>query len=236
MVGLAGEGQNFDGNGPYVRFQPGGGAQTISTGKYGGSAGDTLFGNAIGPPLGTRPEVPVASGRRTTRHACYKNQKLPDLNGPAARSAPAARPCAAGVGHAADANAHEVRARAAADLRPRRAASPQQPSKTSDSSPPTERPAQGRDAMRRDPQALRDFVGRHRADPASRWSSAATSSPTSASTCPTGCRSSAPTSSRSRPSSPPRRRSRRARARRSTSPACRSARSRRSSSRTAARW
>ena len=25
LVGLAGEGQNFDGNGQYVRFQPGGG-------------------------------------------------------------------------------------------------------------------------------------------------------------------------------------------------------------------
>ena len=33
MVGLAGEGQNFDGNGSYVRFQTGGGTQTVSSGK-----------------------------------------------------------------------------------------------------------------------------------------------------------------------------------------------------------
>jgi phospholipid/cholesterol/gamma-HCH transport system substrate-binding protein len=39
MVGLAGESQNFDGNGHYVRFAVGGGAETISTGKYGGNAG-----------------------------------------------------------------------------------------------------------------------------------------------------------------------------------------------------
>ena len=32
MVGLAGEGQNFDGNGMYVRFQTGGGAQQVSLG------------------------------------------------------------------------------------------------------------------------------------------------------------------------------------------------------------
>ena len=58
MVGLAGEGQNFDGNGMYVRFQPGGGDQTISTGKVGGSAGDPLFGNVVAKPLGTRPKYP----------------------------------------------------------------------------------------------------------------------------------------------------------------------------------
>ena len=33
MVGLAGEGQNFDGNGMYVRFQTGGGSQAVSLGS-----------------------------------------------------------------------------------------------------------------------------------------------------------------------------------------------------------
>ena len=33
LVGLAGEGQNFDGNGMYVRFQTGGGTHTVSLGK-----------------------------------------------------------------------------------------------------------------------------------------------------------------------------------------------------------
>ena len=35
LVGLAGEGQNFDGNGMYVRFQTGGGSQTVSLGDAG---------------------------------------------------------------------------------------------------------------------------------------------------------------------------------------------------------
>ena len=87
MVGLAGEGQNFDGNGLYVRFQPGGGDQTVSTGAYGGAVGDP--DNAAGRVQSLQP------GRQADRHAarlpgrcaavppnrpCYKN-KIPDLNG-----------------------------------------------------------------------------------------------------------------------------------------------------------
>jgi phospholipid/cholesterol/gamma-HCH transport system substrate-binding protein len=82
MVGLAGEGQNFDGNGMYVRFQPGGGDQTISTGKIGPLTGDTLFANAVAKPLGTRPAFP---GKRTPYKPdvpCYTNQ-IPDVNGAA---------------------------------------------------------------------------------------------------------------------------------------------------------
>jgi phospholipid/cholesterol/gamma-HCH transport system substrate-binding protein len=82
MVGLAGEGQNFDGNGMYVRFQPGGGDQTISTGKVGPFTGDTLFANAVAKPLGTRPAF---TGHRTPYKPdvpCYTN-KIPDLNGAA---------------------------------------------------------------------------------------------------------------------------------------------------------
>jgi phospholipid/cholesterol/gamma-HCH transport system substrate-binding protein len=82
MVGLAGEGQNFDGNGMYVRFQPGGGDQTVSTGKIGPLSNDTLYGNAVAKPLGTRPAF---TGRRTPYKPdvpCYTN-KIPDLNGAA---------------------------------------------------------------------------------------------------------------------------------------------------------
>ncbi|MCW3040309.1 MAG: hypothetical protein JWM31_2214, partial [Solirubrobacterales bacterium] len=57
MVGLAGESQNFDGNGPYVRFQTGGGDQSISTGT-GGSLTEPLFANVSQSPLGTRPAYP----------------------------------------------------------------------------------------------------------------------------------------------------------------------------------
>jgi phospholipid/cholesterol/gamma-HCH transport system substrate-binding protein len=89
MVGLASEGQNFNGNGPYVRFQPGGGDQTVSTGKTGGS-----FGNQTGPvqlfnpatqPLGTLPRYPSLRPPYVANVPCYKN-KLPDLNG--AKSGP----------------------------------------------------------------------------------------------------------------------------------------------------
>ncbi|MDX6686365.1 MAG: phospholipid/cholesterol/gamma-HCH transport system substrate-binding protein [Baekduia sp.] len=80
MVGLAGEAQNFDGNGHYVRFAVGGGSQTLSTGKYGGNAGEKLYSNVNEPPLGTRPAYP---GKRSPYNhtALCKDQQLPDLNG-----------------------------------------------------------------------------------------------------------------------------------------------------------
>jgi phospholipid/cholesterol/gamma-HCH transport system substrate-binding protein len=91
MVGLAGEGQNFDGNGPYVRFQTGGGSQTISTGDYGGSVGDNsavgdvLFANPGAKPLGTRPAYPRLRPPYNPKTPCYTN-RLPDLN--SARTGP----------------------------------------------------------------------------------------------------------------------------------------------------
>jgi phospholipid/cholesterol/gamma-HCH transport system substrate-binding protein len=95
MVGLAGESQNFDGNGHYVRFAVGGGDQTIRTGKYGGAnaatAGTQLFGRVNDPPLGTRPAYPGKRPPYNATAAC-KDQKLPDLNsaktGPADGSTP----------------------------------------------------------------------------------------------------------------------------------------------------
>jgi ABC-type transporter Mla subunit MlaD len=81
MVGLAGEGQNFDGNGMYVRFQPGGGDQTVSIAGPGGAA-DKAFANAVATPLGTRPAF---SGKRPPYRSdvpCYTNT-LPNLNGAA---------------------------------------------------------------------------------------------------------------------------------------------------------
>jgi phospholipid/cholesterol/gamma-HCH transport system substrate-binding protein len=78
MVGLAGESQNFDGNGPYVRFQTGGGDQSISTGKIGGNAGEQLFGRG-NTPLGTRPAFPQARPPHVSDQPC-KDQRIPDLN------------------------------------------------------------------------------------------------------------------------------------------------------------
>jgi len=100
MVGLAGEGQNFDGNGPYVRFQTGGGSGTISTGDVGGAVGDNsavgsvLYANPASQPLGTRPAYPKLRPPYRPDVPCYTN-KIPDLSsaayGPADGSAPGAR-------------------------------------------------------------------------------------------------------------------------------------------------
>ncbi len=78
MVGLAGESQNFDGNGPYVRFQTGGGDQSISTGT-GGSLTEPLFANTSSSPLGTRPAFPGKRPPYRPDVPC-KTQGIPDLN------------------------------------------------------------------------------------------------------------------------------------------------------------
>jgi phospholipid/cholesterol/gamma-HCH transport system substrate-binding protein len=81
LVGLSGEGQNFDGNGMYVRFQTGGGTQTISLGKS--SAGTPeQFGNLVSAPLGNRPYNPGKRPPVRTDKPCYQ-QQIPDLSGPA---------------------------------------------------------------------------------------------------------------------------------------------------------
>jgi hypothetical protein len=82
MVGLAGEGQNFDGNGMYVRFQTGGGSQSVSLGT-GNKGNPPQFGALPTPPLGNRPRYPGKVPPYKPDAPCYK-QKLPDLNGPAA--------------------------------------------------------------------------------------------------------------------------------------------------------
>jgi phospholipid/cholesterol/gamma-HCH transport system substrate-binding protein len=87
LVGLSGEGQNFDGNGMYVRFQTGGGAETLSLGSASSNTGE-LFGNAIAVPLGNRPFYPGTKPPYRPKEQCYR-QTPPNLNGPAAaKSAP----------------------------------------------------------------------------------------------------------------------------------------------------
>ena len=81
MVGLAGEGQNVDGNGQYVRFQPGGGDQTVSLGKASPNVG-ALFGNAVAKPLGTRPRFPGKRPPYQPNVPCY-TQPVPNLDGAA---------------------------------------------------------------------------------------------------------------------------------------------------------
>ena len=86
MVSLASEGQNFDGNGNYVRFQVGGGSQTVSTGKT-SAGGDALFGNAVAKPIGTRPKYPGKRPPYNSSVPCYKS-KIPNVNGPAGAGGP----------------------------------------------------------------------------------------------------------------------------------------------------
>ena len=86
MVGLAGESQNFDGNGQYVRFQPSGGPKTVSIGTSKLSGAETLA-NVPSTPLGTRPRLPDKRPPYRPDVPCYTN-KLPDVNGPAAATGP----------------------------------------------------------------------------------------------------------------------------------------------------
>jgi phospholipid/cholesterol/gamma-HCH transport system substrate-binding protein len=81
LVALAGEGQNFDGNGMYVRFQTGGGSQQISLGNSSSNSGQ-LFGNLVSAPLGNRPFDPRKRSPYRPDVNCY-TQPIPDLNGPA---------------------------------------------------------------------------------------------------------------------------------------------------------
>jgi ABC-type transporter Mla subunit MlaD len=91
MVGLSGEGQNFDGNGQMVRFQTGGGTQTLSLGSAGTSTGQ-LFGSNVGVPLGNRPAYPGRRPAYKPNVRCIDNER-PNLNGPAsARSDPTPPP------------------------------------------------------------------------------------------------------------------------------------------------
>jgi phospholipid/cholesterol/gamma-HCH transport system substrate-binding protein len=77
MVGLAGESQNFDGNGSYTRFMAGGGGYPIQTQPV-QQQGSPLFGSAIAPPLGTRPARGPKPPYRPNA-PCHK-QQLPNLN------------------------------------------------------------------------------------------------------------------------------------------------------------
>jgi hypothetical protein len=77
LVGVGGEGQNFDGNGTMTRFQTGGGPNMVSTGSLPGTG--PLFANAPLVPVGTRPVRPSKTPPKNRNFPCYKNP-LPNLN------------------------------------------------------------------------------------------------------------------------------------------------------------
>ncbi len=86
FVDLAGESQNFDGNGPYVRFQSGGGPQEVRMNNpAGGLNGDKLTGFSF-PPLGTQPAL-GPKPKINHKTACY-TQSVPPLNGPPGQVGP----------------------------------------------------------------------------------------------------------------------------------------------------
>jgi phospholipid/cholesterol/gamma-HCH transport system substrate-binding protein len=95
LVGFAGESQNFDGNGQYTRVQSGGGAHLVKSGRIPGrqALDAELFGNAVLPPIGTRPRKPPSKPAYRPNDPCYK-QAPPSLNGPAAQPGPPDAPTA----------------------------------------------------------------------------------------------------------------------------------------------
>jgi phospholipid/cholesterol/gamma-HCH transport system substrate-binding protein len=78
QVALAGESQNFDGNGQYTRFQPGGGDQTFSTTntRIGGSP---LFTNPNFAPIGSIPKYPAKKPPYRRDVDCHRNA-IPKVN------------------------------------------------------------------------------------------------------------------------------------------------------------
>jgi phospholipid/cholesterol/gamma-HCH transport system substrate-binding protein len=81
-VGFSGETQDFDGNGPYLRFQTGGGPQLARSAIPGGGfENDYYYGNTIEAPTGSQPVLGSPPPYKTDV-PCYQNA-LPDVNGPA---------------------------------------------------------------------------------------------------------------------------------------------------------
>jgi hypothetical protein len=78
QVALSGESQNFDGNGQYTRFQPGGGTQTLSTGKT-LLGGPPMFANSNLPSLGSIPKYPARKPPYRRDVKCFENA-LPKVN------------------------------------------------------------------------------------------------------------------------------------------------------------
>jgi phospholipid/cholesterol/gamma-HCH transport system substrate-binding protein len=86
---FAGESQTFDGNGPYLRFQSGGGTNLVTSAQPGGGfEGETLFGRAPLAPTGSQPVTSGSPPPFRTDVPCHLNA-IPDLNGPAGAVGPA---------------------------------------------------------------------------------------------------------------------------------------------------
>ncbi len=76
-VGLASSGQNFDGNGRYLRAAIGGGSTLVQTKSL--PVNGPLYGNAVLTPLGSRPLLPSTLPAVDTAALCDR-YGAPDLN------------------------------------------------------------------------------------------------------------------------------------------------------------
>ena len=78
LVGLASASQDFDANGPAVRYHAGFGNQTVTTGNV-PTIGGSLVGRSSDPLLGSRPRYTASPPPYRPDVPCM-SQKLPDLH------------------------------------------------------------------------------------------------------------------------------------------------------------
>ena len=93
VAAQAGQGATFDGNGQFLRVQPGGGPYEVAADIPDGLPpnDDVNYGRAIAAPIGTQPPKPAQAPPVRTDVACFKNDP-PNLNGPQAAPGPPAVP------------------------------------------------------------------------------------------------------------------------------------------------
>jgi hypothetical protein len=77
---FAGQGENFDGNGPYFRLQPGGGSVLVHGANPKGNltTDQVNWANTVAAPSGVQPQLGGRPAKKDTV-PCYKNP-APDLN------------------------------------------------------------------------------------------------------------------------------------------------------------
>ena len=98
LVGIAGEGQNFDGNGMYVRFQTGGGSQTLSLGAELDEPRRSSSATSSRRRWATVPRI-RASARPTSPRCPATRRSCPTSTGPRRRSPRRAARRRDGAGH-----------------------------------------------------------------------------------------------------------------------------------------
>ena len=90
-TGIAGESQGFDGNGPFLRIQAGGGNKLVHETDPNPlpniPTNQTLYAATAQDPIGTQPLFGPAPAKQP-KVAC-STQPVPDLNGPAGQVGPA---------------------------------------------------------------------------------------------------------------------------------------------------